>query len=191
MKSNPLRPTVDDFLIIAYLLKKAEEEGQGLTPLQINKLVYICHGWALGMLDRPLIDNQSGQIQAWKYGPVVRNVYDYLKHWGSQKITYNSLFDYFGTGVENVVSQKLADLERNDPELWKLLHVVWYVYGGIDGGQLIALTHQKGTPWDLEVKRNFWGQVVREVPIPDSTILRYYKEDLKDLPDLPTSVNAG
>ncbi|MCY4672954.1 MAG: DUF4065 domain-containing protein, partial [Bacteroidetes bacterium] len=69
---------VEDFVVIAYLLKKAAEEGEGLTPLQINKLVYICHGWAWGKLNRPLIDNRSGQIEAWKYGPVVREVYTRL-----------------------------------------------------------------------------------------------------------------
>lgn len=31
--------TIEDFVVIAYLLKKAAETGRGLTPLQINKLV--------------------------------------------------------------------------------------------------------------------------------------------------------
>ena len=176
--------TIDDFFVIAYLLKKAEEDRMGLTPLQINKLVYICHGWALGMLDRPLIENHSGEIQAWKYGPVVQKVYHHLKHWGSHEITYDSFRAHFGNGLKEFLANKLADLRREDPELFKLLDVVWYVYKGIDGGRLITLTHQRGTPWDQEVKRNFLGQVIREVPIPNKTILKYYKNDLKGLPNL-------
>jgi uncharacterized phage-associated protein len=49
-------------------LELAEAEGRSLTPLQLMKLVYIAHGWMLGIHQRPLIKDH---IEAWKLGPVI------------------------------------------------------------------------------------------------------------------------
>ena len=191
MKSNPAKTTIDDFLVIAYLLKKAAETGGGLTPLQINKLVYICHGWALGKLDRPLIDNRFGQIQAWKYGPVVRNVYDRLKQWGAKEVTFSSFCEYFGSyglgekQAREFLTRELANLKENDPEVYRLLEVVWYVYKDITGGQLITITHEDETPWHKHVRYGkIFRQVLPNIHIPDSTIAEHYRIKLKDYPPL-------
>ena len=85
------KSTVDVEVVIAYLLKKAAEDKKKLTPLQINKLIYLCHGWMLGILKKPLIENGVDQIQAWRYGPVVTEAYNMLKIWGSQK-SHTTLF---------------------------------------------------------------------------------------------------
>lgn len=190
MSTNPQKKTIDEFLVIAYLLKKAEEEGRGLTPLQINKLVYICHGWALGKLGRPLIDNHSGQIEAWKYGPVVRGVYYRLKRWKAEELTYDSFcdeFDPYGYGKEygkEFLTEMLHDLKKTDPEICKLFDIVWYVYKDLTGGQLITITHKDETPWKTHVKRNVFRQVLPNIHIPDSTIAEHYRIKLKDLPSL-------
>ncbi len=81
------KSTIDVVVVIAYLLKKASSINRGLTPLQINKLVYICHGWTLGILKKTLIENRTDQIQTWKYGPVVTEAYERLKRWGAQEVT--------------------------------------------------------------------------------------------------------
>lgn len=187
---NRANSTVEDFVIIAYLLKKAAEAGRGLTPLQINKLIYICHGWALGKLNRPLIDNSYGQIEAWKYGPVVRIVYERLKRWKAEKITFDSFcedFGSYGLGKENAkkfLLGKIADLKERDPEVCKLLDVVWYVYKDLTGGQLITITHRGETPWTKHVKYGMFGQVVHGIHIPDSTIAEHYQIKLQNTPQL-------
>ena len=38
-----------------YLWERAREKQQDLTPLQMIKLVYYCHGWQLGIHHEPLI----------------------------------------------------------------------------------------------------------------------------------------
>ncbi|MXW15144.1 MAG: DUF4065 domain-containing protein [Rhodothermaceae bacterium] len=187
---STINSTIEDFVIIAYLLKKAAEEGRGLTPLQINKLVYICHGWALGKLDRPLIDNRFGQIEAWKYGPVVRNVYERLKRWKAEEITFDSFCEDFGSygfGKEHAkefLLGRIADLEEQDPQICKLLDVVWYVYKDLTGGQLITITHEGETPWQKHVKYGMFRQVVHGVHIPDSTIAEHYQVKLRNTPQL-------
>ena len=61
------------------LIEKSIEAGSCLTPLEIIKLVYFCHGWMLGLYRRPLIKQN---VQAWRYGPVVADVYHCLKQHG-------------------------------------------------------------------------------------------------------------
>ena len=56
-------------------LRLAKESGQSLTPMQLLKLVFIAHGWMLGLYGEPLI---SDDVQAWKYGPVIPDLYQTL-----------------------------------------------------------------------------------------------------------------
>ena len=58
------------------LLQLAEEDGNQLTVMQILKLVYFCHAWTLALYDRPLIEQP---IEAWRYGPVIPDVYHSFK----------------------------------------------------------------------------------------------------------------
>jgi len=59
-----------------YFITKANDEGTELTPMKLIKLVYIAHGWHLGLKNESLIDEG---VQAWKYGPVIKSVYDEFK----------------------------------------------------------------------------------------------------------------
>ena len=62
-----------------------EMSGEGpLTPLQIIKLTYICHGWMLGLYGRPLVKQN---VKAWTYGPVIPDVYRALKTYRANPVT--------------------------------------------------------------------------------------------------------
>ena len=51
------------------------------TPMHIIKLVYLSHGWMLGLHDTPLLWEP---VEAWQYGPVVPSVYHLYKGWGGR-----------------------------------------------------------------------------------------------------------
>ncbi len=51
-------------LVANYFLKKAAAEGVTLDPMKLQKLVYIAHGWHLGLLGAPLL---RSPIEAWTY----------------------------------------------------------------------------------------------------------------------------
>ena len=181
------KSTIDVVVVIAYLLKKAASINRGLTPLQINKLVYICHGWTLGLLKKPLIENRTDQIQAWKYGPVVTEAYETLKRWGSQVVTYDSFcdsLDLIGIGkkaIQTILEKDIDQILDEKPKMCEVIDMVWYVYQDRTGGQLITLTHKDETPWTQHVKKNFFGQVVHGVHIPDSSISSHYEEKIRRL----------
>ena len=175
------KSTLDVVVVIACLLKEASKIDKKLTPLQINKLVYICHGWALGILKKPLIDNRSGQIQAWKYGPVVTEAYEVLKRWGATPISYDTFIRTWENPFRSLLENYIKDISKKFPDLFDVIERVWYVYQDLTGGQLITITHKEETPWTRHVKKNFFGLVVHGVHIPDSSISDHYENKLREL----------
>ena len=112
------------------LLHQASAVQRVLTPMQVIKLVYISHGWMLGLLDQPLI---SETVEAWRYGPVVRSVYrKYRKYRGNPIDQQGARHD-----------EQLHAQQRN------LIDQVFQGYGRYSGIQLSGLTHQPGTPWAI------------------------------------------
>ena len=134
------------------LIKRACDDSSPLTPLQIVKLVYFCHGWMLGLYKRPLIKQH---IQAWLYGPVVVHVYRSLKRYGGEPVE-----------VEIKVSKENFDEQEED-----LIAQVYLEYGSLTGIELSKLTHALGTPW-----YKVWHENGRNAIIPNSLIQKHYAE---------------
>ena len=65
-------PVYPSRAIANYLI---ENSPHGLDPLQVMKLACIAHGFTLGLYDRPLLEDD---VEAWKYGPVVRRIYAFI-----------------------------------------------------------------------------------------------------------------
>lgn len=74
----------DSRTIANHFIALAEIEGRTITPMTIQKLVYLAHGWSLGLFDEPLIDDT---VEAWEYGPVIPSLYNAFKKYGNNPIT--------------------------------------------------------------------------------------------------------
>ncbi len=141
-----------DVLTVAdAILKIAKARGEALTPMQLMKLVYIAHGWSLGLRNNDLFRNR---IEAWQYGPVMPDLYHATKQFGRNPIP----LEMVGTGAPNVSEQDLSFLED-----------VYQKYGHLSGPQLSYLTHQSGTPWD-----QVYHPEGRNWLIPDNIIRDHY-----------------
>ncbi|WP_416366578.1 Panacea domain-containing protein [Sphingomonas aurantiaca] len=57
--------------------------GDGLTQMQLQKLVFFAHGWTLAETGYALTEDDP---EAWVYGPVYRDLYDHTKYFGSGPI---------------------------------------------------------------------------------------------------------
>lgn len=110
------------------LLGLARADNNTLTPMQVLKLVYIAHGWMLGIFRRPLI---CESIQAWRYGPVVRDLYDAVREFKSNPVIGPL--------------SKTAEILDQDEE-W-LVQSVYEAYKHFTAIQLSAMTHAVGSPW--------------------------------------------
>ena len=113
------------------LLSLAKEKSdKGLTPMQLIKLVYLCHGWMLGLHGRPLLVDP---IEAWRYGPVIAGLYQEVKKFRASPVP--------------VTEQLSKDTGNFDEEEESVMGQVFDIYGGYTGIQLSSLTHAPGTPW--------------------------------------------
>ena len=127
-----------------------------LTPMQVLKLTYLCHGWMLGLYGEPL---SRQQVEAWRWGPVIPDVYYGLRRYGGRPVP--ELIDLHSLHIDNVpLPGKEADLVRQVIEK----------YGDFTGPQLSTLTHELGSPW-----AQVWRPGLRQAAvIPDQIIQQYY-----------------
>lgn len=149
---------------VAYrMLQIAKLDGKELSNLQLQKLIYIAHGYLLGWLGRPLIRDT---VQAWRYGPVLHEVYKQFKDNGRNKVSME--------GVENIqFSEPFSDQEN------ECLEGVLRLYGDDDPEALINITHQENTPWD-EIWNVQGGKYELFAEIPDDLIKNHYRKVVSD-----------
>ena len=147
-----MKRTHDARSIAKKLVNISEDNGSYKDPLQIIKLTYLCHGWMLGLYDRAL---SAQPVEAWKYGPVIPDVYHGIKHYGGQPIQSlthfpDSSFDEYEEDLINQVAE---------------------VYDPFTGIQLSQLTHAVGTPW-----YDVWNEHGRNTIIPDPLIKDHFAQ---------------
>jgi uncharacterized phage-associated protein len=101
--------------------------AEGISNLKLQKLLYFAQAASLSTRGETLFDDA---IEAWKFGPVVPNVYREFKRFGNDAIT-----DVPGTGAEAVPA-----------EVALLLEDVWRIYGKYSAFELVNMTHAQ-KPW--------------------------------------------
>lgn len=150
------------------ILRIAEEHRSAISPLKLQKLVYISHGWYLGLTGKPLISDELAE--AWQYGPVFPSLYHEFKEFGRGSINQRATeFDLSSRNFD-IVEPEIPD---DDKYTWALLNKVWAEYGKFTGGTLSDLTHRDNTPWE-ETWRNSRG--VKNTDIPNELIEAHYKQ---------------
>lgn len=135
-------------------IRLAAVAGKSLTPLQLIKLTYIAHGWMLALYQRPLI---ADRIEAWKYGPVIPDLYRALRNYGSGNVT---------DPIQEPSRSAPLDAEERD-----LVRQVYERYGNKNGIQLSRLTHQPGTPWHAT-----WEVDTTGLGISNDLIAEHYRQ---------------
>ena len=110
--------------------------------MKLQKLVFFAHGWHLAFYDEPLIREY---VEAWTWGPVVRELYFEFSRFGKSPITNKGTT--FKVSDFLVVDFEIPEIEENDEKAKDTINAVWEVYGKYDGLTLSNLTHVEGTPW--------------------------------------------
>ena len=121
------------------ILDKAFNENIQITPMKLQKLIYILYKEYIQKTGKSLF---SENFQAWKYGPVLESVYDQFKDYGS-----NGIEDYYctfkdGKKIYTVVNEDSSEEFRN------ILASVWKKYKNFDAITLSNFTHQENSAWD-------------------------------------------
>lgn len=100
-----------------------------LTNMKLNKLVYFAYARYLKKGEVLF----SEPIQAWKFGPVIPDVYHAYKKYGRNQIT-------------QPISKKISD------ESYKIADEIWQDFGKLTAWDLMELSHQDNSAWSKSYK---------------------------------------
>lgn len=103
------------------------EDGEGITNLKLQKLIYYAQGFHLAISDQPLF---SEDIEAWVHGPVVPEIYQAYKQYGGGPIP---------------IPESLDLAKYSEPEM-ELLDEIHEVFGQFSAWKLRNMTHVE-PPW--------------------------------------------
>ena len=135
--------------IANWFIQRAAKDGRSLSIMSILKLVYIAHGWRLEMKGEPLFPNR---IEAWRYGPVIPDVYYEFRRQGINPRELASNYPL-----------------PHDPADVKFLEQIYDIYGHMSPMRLSDLTHVVGGPWHSATES--YGNYA---PISDELIQAHY-----------------
>ena len=139
--------------IAKHLIQLGLDHSSPKDSLQIIKLTYLCHGWMLGLVGKPL---SAQPVEAWQYGPVIPDVYNGLKRFGGGHIKIGRLDFNDGNFTE---SEKYLMLQ------------VFNIYDDFTGIELSQVTHAEETPW-----YTIWNKYECNTIIPDPLIQEYFSQ---------------
>lgn len=142
--------------VALYFLFRAREleAGDTISNLKMHKLLYYAQGHYLAIFDEVLFDDD---IEAWKYGPVVKNVYDRFKVYGNLAIDFKELDNF----KHELYTERHLDI----------LPFVFNKYN-IQAKELVNMTHSE-KPW-----RTYYDKHTTNL-IPVDVIRDFFKEEFK------------
>jgi uncharacterized phage-associated protein len=121
-----------------YVLDLAQEKGRKISNFEVNKVVFFLHAHFLVEFERPLV---SAKIEAWKHGPVFRELYKEFRRFDDKPIEGRASRLNPETGVREVCAYDLAEDEKC------FLEKMASKYLGLSFGALYAAAHETGGPW--------------------------------------------
>lgn len=137
-----------------FLILLDKEAGDVITQLKLHKLLYFAQGFSLSILNKPLFKEE---IEAWKHGPVVREL----------RKTFGDLKD------GNIPTPGEMDFEIYSQQDKELIYKVHSVYGEHSASYLRNLTH-KHVIWE-KAYNNIEDNIITK-----DAIKRYFLSIYKD-----------
>jgi uncharacterized phage-associated protein len=146
--------------LIAYaFVKKGIEEGRPLTQMKLQKMVYFAQGIHLALHKEPLVKDV---FQAWKYGPVIPNIYHTYKYYGSSPIMDTDwiLLSQFEEKALTTIDEKAKGT----------IDYTWDLLKDTNAIKLSNWTHEEGSPWQKS-----YVEGINDVDIPNGAIQTYFE----------------
>lgn len=109
------------------ILYIAHQAGDNITNLKLQKLLYYAQAWYLVNFDKPLFEDN---IEAWQYGPVVREVY----------ITFNK---YQNKPISKFDKKAIDKLTAEQVDYLKEFCAYFMKFSA---SELVSMTHSE-QPW--------------------------------------------
>jgi len=135
------RPVAAAADVARYFLALACEDGDLITNLKMQKLVYYAYAWTLARTGKHLF---SEPIQAWANGPVVHPLYHQLRKYSARPIDQ----EFLGGAAEKEDFEALVEelASKFPDDVLEILNGVYEQYMPLTTVQLVTLTHSE-KPW--------------------------------------------
>lgn len=144
------------------MIELAAERKLAVTNLTLQKLLYFAHGLMLARHGQPLIDDT---FQAWKYGPVLEDLYHDLKMFGPSHIEPNDGF------IKHWPSLPIEAIDARN-----VIEAVLEQLGTMSGGQLIDISHDPRGPWHAVYEAK-----TKNIAIHNQEIEQYFKTIVRQI----------
>lgn len=130
----------------------AVDQGELISNLKLQKLLYYVKGFFKAAYNKDIFENP---IEAWQYGPVVREAYFHFNKFGNRSI-------------ELTDETEIITFPKEEEEFFKN---ILEEYGQFSAIKLMNMTHEEA-PWKETFSRNPQGT------IPNELIVEYFKTQI-------------
>jgi len=152
----------DPLDIVKYILFRYAYDGDLVTNLKMQKVLYFVYAWCFTLLKQECFEEK---FQAWPNGPVLPSLYTKLKIFGGSPIDFN---------FSQITNEKnLADLKNTLGE--KLVHLVDKVYEKYackSAFEMVNITHSD--PSWLNARKGLSATEPSNNEILEEDIISYY-----------------
>lgn len=138
------------------------------THLKLEKLVYLCYADYLCNYNKELYKDK---IYAYKYGPVVKSVYEKYKGYGYKELEKDDEEVLFDEIYEMPSRSRIMFAEGGIEKINSIDETI-KKYGMFSAGGLVDITHNKNTPWAISGR----GENMNEI-ISNEIIKRYHSNE--------------
>lgn len=128
----------DPRAVANFVLDVAADLGRTASNLVLNKVTYFLHGANLARFGSPLID---ARIEAWDYGPVIREIYHEFKSFKDRPILTRATCINRQTGDKEICRYSFSSDE------FEFLSDVASSYLKLKPSTLVNLSHVHDGPW--------------------------------------------
>lgn len=122
------------YMVSLFSIEKDKGKNISITNLKLQKLMYFVEAYYMTIYseDKYMF---SSSWNAWDYGPVNRELYDYFKKFGSMEI--------------EITASEKETIKSLSQENKQCIEKIFEVFGGLSAFDLVTLTHLQGSPWSL------------------------------------------
>lgn len=151
----------------------AEPNFPPIDQMKLQKLLYYSHAWYLAYFDRPLFEED---LEAWPWGPVVRDVYSQTKKFGKFPVS-EKLYEISKIGDKPSDFGFVIPAKPTDTWLTGFIRAIWDTHKSFTGIQLSNSTHAPGEPWTI-VNDQYGGDLSCKPTIPNGLIESVFKKKI-------------
>lgn len=123
--------------VAKYILSLVDE----CTHLKLEKLVYLCYADYLCETGKRLFEDK---IFAYKFGPVIKSVYEEYKFYGKDSIDEEEVMPK--RKYSRSARSRILFSEDGITKMVSILSTL-QKYGSLDANSLVTLTHKENSPW--------------------------------------------